>query len=85
MILNKFNNIVSIELRTWNRCAVYFNLMKDGGIECACRYLKSLDKQGISDMKIMWTSIVERGYDATKAAVVKNERVVRRAERDTFL
>lgn len=66
---NTFNDIESPALRTWNRCAMLFNLNKTNGEEIAKKYAGLIDKKGKAMMFTMMHQIAEKGYENVKREI----------------
>lgn len=61
-----FNQIADVKLRTWNRCAITFNLYADRGEAAAKAYVSQFgdeDKQRITNM---FALIKQYGYEAVR-------------------
>lgn len=74
--LNNFDNIESRELRTWNRCATFFNLIADSGRQAGLSYLKGFDANSKKDISIMFALINSEGISEVKRKVVGGEPVI---------
>ena len=63
-----FNDVEDVRLRTWNRCAVTFNM---NAIDLAARdgYIDHIDKEGQAQMKAMLEYIKVKGYDVTRKSI----------------
>ena len=78
---NKYNTFVDVEhklLRTWNRAAMFFNIMQDKNKEEAVNYLRQFTKDEINDVYSMFEEVKLNGYTATRTyinRVVQNETV----------
>ena len=64
-----FNDIDNATLRTWNRCALAFNLAEDKGEIASESYMEQFDKRSKRQMLIMFNYIKAKGYDAVKREV----------------
>lgn len=69
---NKFNDITNPELRTWNRCAMIFNIMKDKGVKEGTAYAGSFTVAERKDISEMYERITRDGYEQTRAAINRN-------------
>jgi hypothetical protein len=69
---NKFTDITDPELRTWNRCAMIFNLMKDQDTKTAIKYAGSFTETERNQISEMYQRITRDGYERTRAAINRN-------------
>lgn len=69
---NKFNDITDPELRTWNRCAMIFNIMKDQDPKTAAKYAGSFTLEERNQISEMYARITRDGYERTRAAINRN-------------
>ena len=63
-----FTHIENEELRTWNRCAMIFNLMKDD-VKAAAKYAGSFAESERTKISEMFNRIKVEGYDVLHAAI----------------
>ena len=61
-----FNNIEDVKLRTWNRCAIVFNLLGQKGEAAAKDYLQQLDDEAKKQVYGMFDCIKKYGYEAIR-------------------
>lgn len=64
-----FNHIEDTKLRTWNRCAIVFNLLRDKGEASAKEYMGKLDEAGRSEVMGMFDCIKKFGYEAIRKQI----------------
>ena len=64
-----FNDIADVKLRTWNRCAIIFNLAADRGVPAMKAYAQALDDDGRKQVYGMFDCIKKFGYDAVRKQV----------------
>ena len=64
-----FNDVEDVKLRTWNRCAIVFNLLGDRGTSAAQAYSKALGEEGQKQVLGMFDCIKKFGYDAVRKQV----------------
>lgn len=64
-----FSDIEDVKLRTWNRCAIIFNLMADRGVDAAQNYAKQLDEDSRKQVYGMFDCIKKFGYDAVRKQI----------------
>ena len=64
-----FNDIADVKLRTWNRCAIMFNLMADRGLEATQAYAKQFSEQDRKEVFGMFSCIEKYGYDAIRKQI----------------
>lgn len=69
----KFDEVVSVSLRTWNRCSVVFNLRADVSDEEARKYVGQFDDISKQQMKAMFDYIALKGYNAVRCEVTNGE------------
>ena len=62
--------ILNKQLVDWNRCAYFFNLMKDAGIKAATKYAASLPAEDRQSMMSMFERIKNDGYRKTRGEVL---------------
>lgn len=67
-----FHEIEDVTLRTWNRCALAFNLKEDKGGDAAQKYFEKFTEREQKQMYIMFTYIDRVGYEKTKREVMRN-------------
>lgn len=66
-----FNDIDNVSLRTWNRCAMASNLLDDKGEAESHMYMEQFDGKAKKQMLVMFMYIKQKGYDYTKAEVMR--------------
>jgi hypothetical protein len=66
---DNFNNIENKELRTWNRCATVFNILKLHGSKLLNKYLEQFSEDDRKDIGNMFGMIKEKGYESTRARI----------------
>lgn len=64
-----FNDIKNPAIRTWNRCAVMFNINSDHGQELAAEYASKLDNASMLQMKAMYKYIEVKGYENVRSEI----------------
>jgi hypothetical protein len=64
-----FNHIPDAGLRTWNRCAVTFNLRDNLGEDAAEAYVENFDERTRATMLQMFAYIKAIGYDEARCAI----------------
>lgn len=70
-----FVEIDDVRLRTWNRCAIIFNLLADRGQEAAKAYAKQFPKDEVSQIYGMFDCIKKFGYENVRKQVQLKEVV----------
>lgn len=73
---NNFDYILNVDLRTWNRCATFFNIAKDSHLEKAREYAGSFDEISKVHMNSMLSEIRDSGYEEIKRRVIAEECVL---------
>lgn len=68
-----FDDIQDAALRTWNRCAVAFNLASDKGPEASEKYLNKFDDISKKQMYIMFEYIKMKGYETVKREINRGQ------------
>lgn len=68
-----FNDVENATLRTWNRCALAFNINSVGE---SGDYMDCIDEQGQKQMRAMFQYIKVEGYDNARKYVHGNLRPV---------
>lgn len=68
---NLFHHIEDASLRTWNRCAVLFNIMSDRGPDMVEGYASQLSNLERAQMFAMFQYIQVKGYEIVKAEINK--------------
>lgn len=69
MTYNNFNDVENLDMRTWNRCAMTFNIASDHGREQATKYTEQFNDIDKQHMRNMFVEIRENGYEKTKARI----------------
>ena len=69
----KFDDVQNVCLRTWNRCAIVFNLRADVGEEEARNYVAQFDDVSKQQIKAMFDYIGVRGYNKVRCEVTNGE------------
>lgn len=64
-----FNDIANKEHRTWNRCSMAFNLLKDHDAKKATTYLAQFSADDRNDIGDMYERITKEGYSTVRAAI----------------
>lgn len=75
----RFDDVQSVSMRTWNRCAVVFNLRADAGDAEARNYVAQFDDISKQQMKAMFDYISLKGYNTVRCEVTNglmDKRVV---------
>ena len=75
-MIKTFNEVQDVELRTWNRCAVFFNLIKDSGFVAARGYAGGFDDISLEQMKRMLSAIKNEGYEEIKRRVISKGHII---------
>jgi hypothetical protein len=66
---NTFNDIKDKDNRTWNRCAMLFNLTKDHGTKAATKYAAQFTSEDRNDIGKMFERIKTDGYESVRASI----------------
>lgn len=69
----KFDDVQNVCLRTWNRCAILFNLRADAGDEAATAYAEQFDDISKAQIKAMLNYIALKGYSNVRREVTNGE------------
>ena len=69
--MKKFNNIENIDLRTYNRCVLFFNIIKDVSAQSAKNYLASLDDISKRHCSEFMSIIQEQGFSVVRKKVLR--------------
>lgn len=69
----KFDDVQNVCLRTWNRCAIVFNLRADVGEEEARNYVAQFDDVSKQQIKAMFDYIGVKGYNKVRCEVTNGE------------
>lgn len=69
----KFDDVQNVCLRTWNRCAILFNLRADAGEQAATDYAAQFDDVSKGQIKAMLNYIAVRGYNNVRREVTNGE------------
>ena len=64
-----FDDADRAEIKAWNRCATYFNVIKDISIDEATQYAKQFSIEDRQKMVYLLNQIKEKGYDNVRASV----------------
>jgi hypothetical protein len=68
-----FNDTEREDLKSWNRCAIYFNVVKDIGIEEGQKYARQFPIEERKRMLTIFNMIKEKGMDNVKAMIMRGE------------
>lgn len=69
----KFDDVQNVCLRTWNRCAIVFNLRADVGEDEARNYVSQFDDVSKQQIKAMFDYIAVKGYNKVRCEVTNGE------------
>lgn len=69
----KFDDVQNVCLRTWNRCAILFNLRADAGEQAATDYAAQFDDISKQQIKAMLNYISVKGYNNVRREVTNGE------------
>lgn len=69
----KFDDVQNVCLRTWNRCAIVFNLRADAGEEEARKYVAQFDDIARRQIKAMFDYIQLKGYNNVRREITNGE------------
>lgn len=70
--MNRFDEIKNSELRAWNRCSVFFNLIRDKNVDAAKSYASMFSKEDVEQMIGVFDRIKINGYERTRSEVNKS-------------
>jgi hypothetical protein len=70
-LINTFNDIEHIPLRTYNRCVMYFNLWEDSGSEVADNYIRHIPHNERLLMVEMYKDVKKRGLETVKRELIR--------------
>lgn len=68
-----FNDVDREEIKVWNRCVTYFNVMKDVSIEEGNNYARQFSLDDRKKMIKIIEMIKEQGLDNVKSRINRNE------------
>lgn len=69
----KFDDVQNVCLRTWNRCAILFNLRADAGEQAATAYAEQFDDTAKKQITAMLNYIQLKGYSNVRREVTNGE------------
>lgn len=69
----KFDDVQNVCLRTWNRCAIVFNLRADAGEQAARDYVAQFNDVSKKQIKAMFDYIALKGYENVRREVTNGE------------
>lgn len=69
----KFDDVQNVCLRTWNRCAILFNLRADAGEEAATVYAEQFDETSKKQITAMLNYIQLKGYSNVRREITNGE------------
>lgn len=72
--LGLYTDIGNVQIRTWNRCAMFFRAAQEGGVGEAQHYLQRLDDIGRKQTTNMLESIRDRGYTTVRREVLETHQ-----------
>jgi len=64
-----FNDIKDKRLRTWNRCAIIFNLTADRGPTAMREYVGRFEENEVKEIYGMFDCIEKYGYEAVRKQI----------------
>ena len=70
-----FNDVEREEVKVWNRCATYFNVMRDISVDESLNYTRQFSVDDRNKMLQMLNMIKEKGLDNVKSSINRNEFV----------
>lgn len=70
-----FNDGGSDVLKAWNRCATFFNIIKDIDMDNARSYIRQFSNDEINKVNTILAMIRRDGYEDTKRRVMKGDVV----------
>ena len=70
-----FNDVKSVNLRSWNRAAIMHNMMEDGHKHIVEEYVAKLDKAGQMQCYIVLKMIVDKGVEAARKDILADNTV----------
>lgn len=68
-----FKDVEDASLRTWNRCAVLFNIRNDYGPDMVEGYASQLTELDRAQMFAMYNYIQVKGYETVRTEINKGE------------
>lgn len=68
-----FSDLESEETKVWNRCATYFNVIKDISVEEGTEYARQFSIEDRKKMVYMLNQIKEKGYDSVRSSVNRSD------------
>lgn len=69
----RFDDVQNVCLRTWNRCAIVFNLRADAGADEARNYVEQFDDVSKKQIAAMFDYIALKGYGNVRREVTNGE------------
>lgn len=75
MELNRFEDIVHLPLRAYNRAVMSFNINEDFGPDACKEYLASFNQQEKKDIYLIILTIGSKGKDAAYRAATKGLKI----------
>jgi hypothetical protein len=76
MTYNNFNETTNLDLQTWNRCAMFFNIAGDHGRDEAKKYSAQFNDADKQRMRDLFVEIREKGYEKTRARINRDNQNV---------
>jgi len=70
-----FNDVKSVNLRSWNRAAILHNMMEDGHSHIVEEYVEKLDKAAKMQCYIVLKLIVDKGVEAARKDILAHNTV----------
>lgn len=61
-----FNDVKDVRLQTWNRCAIFFNLAADRGVDAAKAYAQRFNADDRTRMNNVFKLIEKYGYETIR-------------------
>jgi len=74
---HNFMDVEDVELRSWNRCAVIFNIAADEAEGMWKEYFAQFNEEDQKSIRKMYQRIKNDGYEFTRAAVSRRYNAIR--------
>lgn len=72
-VYNTFSDLESDVLAAWNRCATFFNIIRDIDVDNAKSYAKQFSEEDKVKMNAILNLIREDGYENIKQRVIRGD------------
>jgi hypothetical protein len=74
-VYNTFSDLENDVLAAWNRCATFFNIIRDIDVDNAKSYAAQFSNEDKARMNTILSQIREDGYENVKQRVIRGDMI----------